>query len=348
MKPSRTAITLAGVLAFGVGASACGAGGGATSEAGTTSITWAQPTPESMGYYPYIVADELGYFAEEGLEVELAPASEDLSTATLVANGNADIGAAGAGEILHATVAQADVKVVYSAFTKSPEGIVVPAASDVQAVAGLEGKQVGLASDEEQARLAAALGSAGLSLDDVETVIVGTSGPTLANEMKNGTIAAFGGSLLDFAAMQGAGVQLRDITPDNVADIPGAGFAVSPATLEENPEAIEGFLRAFAKATHVGIAKPDLVESIVRERVPEEWQNEQVAQALFDAGVELFQPREDLYGELDPQIWQETQQQLLDVGELEQPVDFSGLLTNELVEAANDWDRETVVSEASQ
>ena len=318
-------------------------GGTNTSSDGLTTVSWAQSSPESMAYIPYLVADELGYFADEGLRVELLPGSEDVATSTLVAIGNADFGVGGAGEVMNAVNAGGDLRVVFEEYTKAAEGIVVPEGSAIESVDQLAGRTIGLASDEERALLASALEPIGLTLDDVELAVVGTSGPTLANELQKGTIDAFAGSGLDFAAMSAAGFPTREITPDELLTAPTGSIFVTGRYADDNPQLVEGFLRAFAKATRAALSDPASASAIARDRVPEEWQNEENAQALFDLVIEIHQPYEATIGEVRPEFWEATRERLVDVGEVEGPVDLDAILDPSFVGRANEgWDRDDV------
>ena len=336
---ARTGRTAAAVSTLGLVCTLAACGGeDPASDGGLTTIVYAQPTPESMAFYAYVVADELGYFEEEGLQVELAPSSEEVPTSTLVANGNVDVGIAGGSEVLFAASTGRDVVMVYDALTRSPEGLVVPESSDVQSVADLAGASIGMASDEERTLVATALQTEGLTVDDVDLVVVGTSGATLANELESGNLDAFAGSLLDFSAMEAAGLPTRDITPAELQELPSAAMVVTPETLQDDREAIEGFLRAYARATDLGLQDPDRVAEILRERVPEEWQEEALGEALFAAGLELWPPVDDRYGQFRLEAWERLQEDLVSAGELEEAVDLEELLDDSLLDAANDWE----------
>lgn len=317
------------VLAAGLVSCASSGSGGEAS-----SLVWAQPTPESMAYFPYIVASELGYFEDEGIEVQLAPASEDLPTAALVSSGSADIAAASAGEIFFAVATDPELTVVYDAASTSPEGIVVAADSDVQSVADLAGATIGIASDEERGLVAAALESEGMALEDVNLVTVGGGGQVIATELERGQFDAFAGSVLDFAAVEAVGYELREITPEAIAETPSGAFVVGP---DADPTAIEGFLRAMARATAYGLENPDELEAILRERVPEEWENEDVALSLFEFGLTVWTPRDGgVFGRLDEEVWQRAQDRLIAAGELDAPIDLSELLDDQFIDAANE------------
>ncbi len=94
----RSRTTLAGAVALALTLTACGGdegsggGGDGGGEADLTAISFIQPLPKSIAFYPLWVGEELGYFAEEGIRVELLPAG-DVNPITIVPAGEADIGA---------------------------------------------------------------------------------------------------------------------------------------------------------------------------------------------------------------------------------------------------------------
>ena len=103
---------------------------------------------------------------------------------------------------------------------------------------------------------------------------MGTSGGLVAQLFEDGEIQAYVGNASDFVALGANEVALRNITPEDVGRIDGNPMAVLPDVLEEKREAIVGFLRAWTKAQYVGQVNREVVEQIARERVPEEWRNE--------------------------------------------------------------------------
>lgn len=335
-------------LAFLVGA--CGdddeAAGGDGGEVET--ITYAQPTPPTLLFYPPIVAEQLGFFEEEGVSAELAPAAEEIPMTAFVENGDADIALADLDEVVVGVAKGGDYEVVFSPQHSATEGTVVPADSAVQEFSELAGMKVGLASEENTAIFEAQLQAAGVSPDDVETVVVGTSGPTVASALTDGTIDAYTAAVSDFTALQANDIDLRNITPEELASLPGNPMMTSPDVVESKRDALVGFLRAWAMGQYVGLVNREVVEAIMREEVPEEWRKEEVGEAALTEAIKLFEPEGDLIGDLRPEVWENGQQLLSDVGIIEQTADVDQILNDELIEEINDFDREEVERAADQ
>ncbi len=341
----------AGVIALGIGCGGDdddGGGGNGGGGGGSEEIVYNLPTPESTLFYPTLVADELGFFEEEGVDPKLAPAAEEIAATAFLDNGDADLAFADVDEVILAREKGGEHEVVFSPQHTNTAGIVVPADSDVQDFSDIAGKTVGLESEESTRLLDAMLDSAGISKDDVETAVIGTSGPLIAKTLDDGEVDAYVGNASDFTALGANGVELRNITPDDVGRIDGNPLVVLPDTLQSKRKAIVGFLRAWAKAQYVGQVNRDVVEQIVRDRVPAEWRNEASGEATLDLAIQLMKPDDpERIGDLRPDVWSTGQDVLLRAGILEEKGDVEAALNDELIAEVNDWDRAEVEAAAS-
>jgi NitT/TauT family transport system substrate-binding protein len=316
-----------------------------TDGAEPAEVAWVQPVPPSVIYFPGIVAEELGFFAEENIEAELLTAG-DITEAALIDQGDADVAFTGFAEVMEGVRAGIDYDVVYDGNHLSVEQIAVPVDSELEDMSQLEGTTVGLASDSDLAFLNVALSFAGLSEDDVDTVVTGGAGAIMANEFENDNIQAFAGAASDFAAMEGAGLELRFITPEEMRSNPGGSAIVLREQIAERPDVLEGFFRAWAKGPHVGAVAPEVVEAVGRKVAPEEWAEEAVVRASMESAIERNTPSGDTYGELRPDVWQSAVQQLVDAGQLDENVPTDEYLNDQFIAAANDFDRDEVEAQA--
>lgn len=323
----------------------CGDDGGSdgSGDGEAMKITYSLPTPESLLFYPPLVAEELGFFQQEGVEAEFVTAGEEIPSTALVENGDVDIAMADIDELVISHAKGGTQKVPFSPQHSNTAGTVVPEDSPIQSFEELAGKTVGLASEEDTAQVEAQLLAAGLSGDDIETVVVGTSGALVKKTFEDGKIDAYVGARSDFTAIEATGTPLRNITPEDVQAIDGNPTAVMPETLEAKREALVGFFRAWAMGQYVGFEHPDVVEQIVRERVPAEWRNEAVATAALEGSIELMMPDDpERIGDVRPEVWETAQDLLASVGIIEEKVDISNILDDSLIEEINDFDRAEV------
>jgi NitT/TauT family transport system substrate-binding protein len=278
---------------------------------------------------------------------DLAPAAEEIAATAFLDNGDADLAFADVDEVILARENGGEHQVIFSPQHTNTAGIVVPADSDIQDFSDVAGKTIGLESEESTRLVDAMVDSAGISKDDVETAVVGTSGPLIAKSFDDGKIDAYVGNASDFTALGANGVELRNITPDDVGKIDGNPLAVLPDILQEKREAIVGFLRAWAKGQYVGQVNREVVEQIVRDRVPAEWRNEASGEATLDLAIDLMKPDDaQRIGDLRPEVWSTGQDVLVRAGILEQTGDVEAALNDELIAEINDFDRAEVEAAA--
>jgi NitT/TauT family transport system substrate-binding protein len=340
--PAVAALAIAGCggddESSGDSGSSSESGGGAKKE-----VVYSLPTPESLEFYAPIVAEQLGFFDKENVTAKLASAAEEIPATAFLENGDADIAMADIDELVISTAKGGTLKAIFSPQHSNTQGTVVPRDSEIQSFEDLKGKSIGLASEEDSASVEAQLKAAGLAKGDVETITVGTSGPLIKKTFDDGKIDAYTGAVSDFTAMRAAGLELRNITPPAVQKIDGNPTAVTPENLEKKREQIVGFLRAWSMGQHIGQVKPDVVEAIVREKVPAEWRNEKVAKAALAQTIALHKPDDpERIGDLRPEVWETGQDLLASVGIIEEKVDVSKILDDSLIEEINDFDRAEV------
>lgn len=320
------------------------------------TIDFLQPLPKSMAFYPLFVGEQLGYFAEEAIEVNLLP-SGDIPATVIVPTGQAYIGATTPTNIVQGAAAGEDFVLVYEYYQRNVVSMVTLADSDIQEVADLEGGNVGVTSEGSgDATLArSALQEVGLEPgSDVTVTVAGDGGPAVAEALRTGRLDAFTGAINDIVAVEVAlaseGVELREITPDTFAAFPASSMIVRPETLEQEGDVLTRFLRAWAKATYAGLQNPEMIYTMAADEVPDEVADEDFGRAFLDLALTLQEPAEgeDSFGAIRPDAWATVQQNMIDGGALEEGFDMSPYLDDSLLDDVNDWDREEVAAEVEQ
>lgn len=154
---------------------------------------------------PVIVAQERGYFAEAGLEVEIIAPSDPNDPPKLVAAGEAEIAISYQPQ-LHIQVDQGLPLARIGTLVASPlNSLVVLADSPITTIADLKGRKVGFSvGGFEDALLGAMLAKNGLTLADVELVNVNFAlSPALLSGQVDGVIGAFRNFELNQLALEG-------------------------------------------------------------------------------------------------------------------------------------------------
>ena len=147
----RRFATIGGLaLAAALALTACSGSGGETGETdgagGDGELT---PVKLQLQWLPqgqfagYFAAQELGYFEEEGLEVEIIPSGGDIVPQDALANGDVDYAIAWVPKVLGSIEAGANLIDIAQIFQRSGTLQVSWADSGIESVADFEGKTIG-------------------------------------------------------------------------------------------------------------------------------------------------------------------------------------------------------------
>lgn len=342
---SLTAIALGLVMLSG-----CATPGPSEAEGGGDTIVVATPAPDSLFTFNEVVANELGFYEDEGISVERVALSDSIPVAGLVQNGNADVGMISASDALAAASKTEELALPYDERTGGSGfifGIVVPEDSGITDLSQLKGESIGLASpDQDLALLASALKEVGLSIDDVDPIMVGPGGSSVAESLSSGRIAAYTGTIADFAAFGDAGLDVVNIIPEGLEGLPVGGYVVRAADLESNEDLI-GFFRALSKGTFVALERPEIAAIVTQKVAPEQWREPEVAEFLLEGLAETLSPYDGInFGEIKVERWANAQDLLIETGSLAGPVDLQAFLRTDLLAQINDWDRDEALAQA--
>lgn len=297
----------------------------------------------STMHYAAFAARELGFYEAQGLDVNLLASDTTVPYVAFLSNGDADLVMLDAPQVYQAVNADQPVAVVYEANQYAPEAIGVPADSEVKGVADLKGKTVGLASDRDQVTMMVALGTVGLTIDDIKTVVVGESGPVLAKSLQDGAIDAFAGVAGNLATIQAAGIPVRNITPSDVSNNPGNSLVMWAPRKAEIGDKVTRFLRAYAMATHAGVLDTKTMAAICRKVVPEQWEDVEIGSSLLDFAVYRTNMVRTLKrGEVQPDVWARVQAPFIALGEIKGELDPAKFLDGSFIDAANDYKTDEV------
>ena len=188
-------------------------------------LTLASPAPNSLFTFNEVIARELGFYDEEGLDRQRRGAlgsdqCRRRSSRTAMPIRRLSRQAMLWRELPEAT---SDCRTTNGrGAPRSSTAVVVPEDSEYQEMADLKGTTIGLASPEQDlALLASALQEVGLSLDDVEHVVVGPGGPAVAESLRTAKIDAYTGTLADFAAFAEAGLETEEPHPRDARGLAG-------------------------------------------------------------------------------------------------------------------------------
>ncbi len=307
-----------------------------------TDITFVQPSPSAINSFAVFVAIGEGYFAEEGLNVTVEAINGSGAVLQALSSGQAMFGRPGPGPVLAARGRGEDPVFIYNFAARSNFGIAVLADSEYQTPEDLRGTVIGTgtADGAEVGFARNVLSGSGMTEGvDYEFLTVGDGGPAVVG-FESGAIDAYSASTADAAIISQRGLLLRDITPAAYGRFFGNGFVTMGSTIADNPEMVEGFVRAIYRGHVFALddANREAVLAHVAEGNPQESEDPEFAAALFDAVRSKTVPidMENGLGYQPPEVWEEWQAAQIAGGELAAPLDdLTAAYTNEFTLMVN-------------
>ena len=223
---------------------------------------------------PLILAQERGYFEEQGLDVEFIEPADPSLPPKLVAAGKADI-AVTYQPSLHVQVAEGLPLSRFATLVSTPlNSLVVLDDGPIKSIADLKGSKIGFSvGGFEDALLGTMLESHGVSLADVELVNVNFSlSPSLITGQVDAVIGAFRNFELNQMDIEGH--PGRAYFPEEHG-VPAYDelILVTNNAMRDAPE-LRAFMVALEKATIYAINHPDEAWEMFRDSNPDNLDNE--------------------------------------------------------------------------
>ena len=268
MKKRISAMLAAGALLL----TGCGADNAARSAASLDEGKQLRELTVVLDWYPNALhaflyeAEEKGYFADEGLTVNIQSPAGVNDAMSMVAAGKADIGLYYQQDVIQARVEQ-DVPVKsVGAVVQAPLNIILSLKDkNITRPEDLAGKTIGYAGTElSEALVRSIMRSSGADASDVKMVDVGFE---LMAAMTTGNVDATIGCLVNHEVpqMEKEGFEVNYFFPDDfgVPQYYEGIFLAGDKMIEEEPEVIAAFLRGCQKGFADFKAEPDAVLQVL-------------------------------------------------------------------------------------
>jgi putative hydroxymethylpyrimidine transport system substrate-binding protein len=241
------------------------------------------PWSNHSGLY---IARERGYFADEGLEVEIFTPGDPTTVLQTVASGRDDFGISYQTEVLIAR--QSDVPVVsIMAMVQHPlDSVMALESSGISSPQDLVGKTVGWPGGPSSGPLLdTMLKSQGRSLADVEMINVGYDlVPALIGGEVDAIVGAYWVHESISATNLGFPVNIMRMEQHGVPDFYELVMVANEDMIAENPDLVQRFVRGAMRGYQDAIADPPGAVQLLKAVRPE------VDLAIESPGVELLAP----------------------------------------------------------
>ena len=273
------------------------------------------------------VADAEGFFAEEGLEVEIQHSSGQDEHLKLLLDGAVDFTTGTAAQAVRRVQEGLPVQAIALFGQRGDQGYVSLADSGIETPADFAGHTVGFKAGVVPAELHALLAGAGLTVEDVELLAVGFD-PRVFMEGGVDVYPVFLNNEPD--TIRTAGVAINVIDPHDF-DVPTLGltFLATTDTLTDG-DVTERFLRATFRAVQWIQEHPDeAVEIVLRHAEGADAAHQRY---LLDTDLAAAQREDGRIGLSDAAAWEALVELLVQYEVMPAPVDVASVVDQSILE----------------
>lgn len=339
---SRVSGLLALLLVFTL--SACTAAGQVPAAPGTAtesiSSTAADAVKLGVGFVPnvqfapFYVGMDKGFFAEEGINLQLAYGYEN-DYLKLVGVGEIPFMIGSGDQVVLGRAQGLPVRYVSNWYTKFPVVVFAKPAAGIAKPADLRGKTIGIPGPfgASYVALRGVLEAGGLSEQDVKLNSIGF---TQAAALSQGQVDA----AVDYAVNGPVVLALQGITTTEIAldpflTVPANGLVTNEKTIKDNPDLVARMARAMQRSIAYTLANPDEAFAIALKFVPEAGgDNTATNRAVFDASLPYWTPQPGTQpGATTAAAWEAAAEFMQRIGLVDVLVPAADLFTNQFVES---------------
>jgi NitT/TauT family transport system substrate-binding protein len=309
-----------------------------------THITVAPMTPSAVAWIAYFIAQPLGYYTAENLDVDVIRNPPRGSQVSGLLSGQITFG--GLSSVNNMPVGPAKDKLEWFVVHENfPFSVFVLDKSPIKSVKDLGGKTVAMrsANDEPVVKL---LMAGGDHLPGSYKTLVAGPGMPGGVALQRGSADALVGTAVDQMEITGGGVALRKLDLGGAAGLYNGGVMARVDTLSDKRDAAVRFGRALAKAYVWVYENPDAALALLAKVVPEAMQNPEVAKKILLALNDLNRERYEARFKADPAVFQRQIDLLTKIGQIKEPLKPEAIFTNDLLPEIWNFDVDALKAEA--
>ena len=284
----------------------------------------------NVQFAPFYVAQSKGFYADEGLEVEIEYGFETDFIA-LTAQGEREFALASGDQVILARSQEVPITYVMKWYQRYPVGLMSPSEKGITQLSDLVGKKIGLPGFFGASFIGwkALVQEGGL---DENKLTLQDIGFTQAAAIQQGAVDATMVYIVNEPIqLENEGINVDVIEVSDYIDLVSNGIVVGDKLMAENPDLVQRMVNASLKGLSYTIEHPDEAFEIVRKVIPEMTDEEApVQKQVLDASIELW--RSDQLGVSSPESWQTSLDFMKGTGLLEGDVTLEELYTNQFVE----------------
>ncbi|MBB4286285.1 ABC transporter substrate-binding protein [Roseospira goensis] len=299
----------------------------------------------------YVVPQVMGWFAEEGLKVNIEGVRGSTLAAQILQSGDAAFATTAPEVIMSVREKGGSITGIMAVRRQGGYQLAVKDGSDIGGIEDLGGATFGAASLASGAVpiVKGMMADLGFAETDYSIVATGTGGQA-ASALAADQVDVLALWDIMYAAIENRGVPLRTMEIPIIPKLAGFSLATSDAFMDENPDAVRGMCRAVAKGLVFTRENPEAAVRMLYELLPET-APDPMTEAAVQADVNIMTTYlRNATGSDDsvpvgwnyPEKWSFSYQYYQDNGRLTDPEPLETHYTNAFIEDCNAFDAEAI------
>ena len=326
----------------------------------TIRVGFCAKTTTAAAGSAFAVATKMGWFAKEGIRIDLVPIAGSGDCVKAVATKDVMFSIPSIEPLAVIRAQGLKAKNFYTAYQGNIYGFAVPDDSPVKTVADLRGKKIGLISMGSAGLIVtrALVAAEGMDPDKDVSIVVAGEGAQTAALLRSKQIDALSQFDTQYALVENAGIKLRLLDTSAIAKFPSNGFVALEETLSTRRKDAIAVARGYAMGSVFAIANPEAAVRIFWEIYPQAKSvGKEEAVALKD-DVHVLSARirnwkleaggASKWGESVPANYQAYLDWLLKAGVLKEKSTAADLITNDLIDEINAFDIAAIQKQAKE
>lgn len=292
----------------------------------TMVLDWT-PNTNHTGLY---VAQENGYFKENGLDVEIITPGESSADA-LVASGKADFGISYQENITQARTEGVPIVSIAAVIQHNTSGFASPVDKNIQSPKDFVGKTYGaFGSEVEKSVISSLMQIDGGDVNDVEFLNIGDTDFFTATKKDVDFAWIYYGWTGVEAELRGEKLNMIYLTDfSDKLDYYTPVIATNEKMIDSNPETVKTFLKAVSEGYEYSIENPNEASEILLSAAPD--LDKELVKKSQEWLASKYQDDADRWGEQKLSVWENYANWMYDNKILDSKLDAEKAFTNEFL-----------------
>jgi NitT/TauT family transport system substrate-binding protein len=307
--------------------------GAPAQEESSQTVTLAMGYIRNVQFAPFYVAVEKGFFADEGIEVAFDYGWET-DLLKLVGSDELQFAIGSGDQVILARSQGLPVVYVMNWYRRFPVCVVSLSEARIEKPEDLVGRRVGTPAIYGASYIGWRALLDAVPLDETEVELVSIGYTQVAAVTEGQVDAALCYAMNEPVQMEAGGQKVDVIYVADYANLVSNGLFTNERTIDEQPELVQGMVRAALRGLVYTIEHPDEAFDLSLRHVPEaasDAETEEVSRAILAESIRFWSAEAGMLGRSNEDEWLASQRIMQEMGLVDEAADVNAMFTNRFI-----------------